>query len=472
MRKPHFKIDRIQCRAFQLAFLGISFVLSSIFLGSNQAQAQSESLYIRVGEAKVRKLKLAVDDFMVGSDSVRGLANQVRNVLLSDLRFSGYFQNIPQTVFPDGKEGVEEGTFSWKGWSQIGSEILIKTKLLRKGNELESRMYIYQTRAKKRLLGKKYESSVKDKRALAHAMANDVVRVVTGKRGIFHTHLAFICDGTGKKELYISDYDGENVIQLTRLQSLVVGPAWAPDGNTLFFSVFRRHRKNIRNIDLMSYHLRTGKLDLISNQKGMNSGAAISPDGKRVALTMSFKGNPEIYSVDLSTKKGKRLTFNNSNDVDPSWSPDGNKIAYVSDRRGKPMVWLMNADGSDKERPIVAGLGAGQYHASPNFSPDGNKLVYSNWEKASSARGIRSSGFNLFTMDLDGNNLQRITKNQGSNEDGSFSPNGEYIVFSSERRIGGRKTQSIYIINKDGSNERQITGTRLGKCTQPRWSNK
>lgn len=71
------------------------------------------------------------------------------------------------------------------------------------------------------------------------------------------------------------------------------------------------------------------------------------------------------------------------NDFEPAWSPDGTKIAFISlrdgdtrtydDRRRNRELYIMNADGTDQER--IGGYAFGA-ESQPSFSPDGRYIVY------------------------------------------------------------------------------------------------
>ncbi len=71
--------------------------------------------------------------------------------------------------------------------------------------------------------------------------------------------------------------------------------------------------------------------------------------------------------MDTSGNNNIRLTYNDKEDYDPSWSPDGITIAWTSNNG----VWLMNADGSNQREFI------GNYSSAPSWSPDSKKIVFS-----------------------------------------------------------------------------------------------
>ena len=169
----------------------------------------------------------------------------------------------------------------------------------------------------------------------------------------------------------------------------------------------------------------------------MNTGASWSPDGSKLAITLSKDGNPEIYIISASTGKViKRLTNNRHIDTSPAWSPDGKEIAFVSDREGGPQIFVMKANGSGQRRVSMNG----SYNTTPAWSPAKGQRVIAFTTRDGSA-------FDIVTLDLVTKKMVRITQNEGSNEEPSFAPNGRVLAFSSARSGGA----GIYIANADGS---------------------
>jgi TolB protein len=104
----------------------------------------------------------------------------------------------------------------------------------------------------------------------------------------------------------------------------------------------------------------------------------------------------------------------------------------------------------------------GQFNATPRFSPDGKEIVFSSW---------LDNSFDLFRISSDGQGLSRLTKDFGSNEDPSYSNDGEFITFTSQRVLSRVKIdQNIYIMDRDGGILGAITAG-FGNCISPRWYN-
>lgn len=426
----------------------------ALSIGASEASAQDKP-YIAVGSAKIKKSVIAYPETKIAASTsqAQGVAKTIRETVDSDLAYMDMFKMMDRAAYIEPKTaGLAPNSFKFSDWTSIGVEFLIKTALSMEGSNVALEAYLYDVNGAKQLLSKRYVSSKNEAATIGHTLANDVVKALTGSEGIFLTKIAMICDRTKSKEVYMMDFDGTNVKQITKHKSITLAPAWSPDGTHLAYSLFTRRGDGSKNIDLFEYDFNTSKLRLLSNKKGMNSGASYSPDGKKIAATMSFLGNPELFSIDRETLQATRLSKTFGQEVDPTWSPDGKKMAFVSSRSGMPMVFSMNVDGSNVQRLTYAG----RYNATPDWSTRGDKIVFSGWVDGK---------FDVFTMNSDGSKIERLTKNQGSNEDPNFSPDGNFIVFSSNRT--GQK--NIYVMNLDGSYVRRLT-YGLGNCVSPKWS--
>lgn len=417
------------------------------------ALAEDAPVRINVGEARTRKTILAFPSIPAAGDA-EGRLRSVRDVAMEDLAFSGLFDFLNPAAFLEdpNRAGAAPGSFKMSDWSSIGTEFLLKAKGSVEGGGASLEFYLYSVASGKQLLAKRYKATGDSLRKMAHTLANDVLFALTGKKGPFTSKIAFVSDKTGKKEVYIMDYDGFNPVKITQRFSHAMAPAWSPDGKDLVFTAITKNAKNVRNHNLFLYNLPTGKITMLSNRQGINSGAAYAPNGKQLALTMSFPGNPEIFLMDPDSKVVQRLTNAYGLDVDPSWSPDGKSIAFVSDRSGRPMVYKMEASGANVQRLTYAG----HYNATPTWSPQGNKIAFAGWD---------AGKFDIFIMNPDGSAIERLTKNMGNNEDPDFAPDGYFIIYSSNRK--GKR--NLYLTNVDNTVHRQITSD-FGNCEAPRWS--
>jgi TolB protein len=406
-------------------------------------------IYIDINAPSMQKFKLAVPDFKNQGD--RGerpeLGAKLSAVLSNDLDLSGYFQPMDKGAFLDqGNSGLTRESIRFRDWTVIGADLLVKGGYACIGRSLEVEMRLFDVFRGRQIVGKRALGDISRYRYVMHRLANEIIRKLAGHDGIFLTKLAFVGNGSGHKEVYVSDYDGHNVRQITSDKSIALLPRWSPDGKKLLYNSYKDGGGPL----LYMRDVVSGRLKRVSTRKGLNIGAAWAPGGKRLALTLSLKGNPDIFEIDASGKVIDRLTNHWSIDVSPTFSPDGSKIAFVSNRSGSPQIYVRDLKQGTEKRLTFEG----SYNTSPSWSSL-NHIVF-----VSSDRGH----FDIFTMEADGGRLRRLTEDQRDNEDPCWSPDGRYIIFSSNRN--GR--YHLYLMTANGQNQRRITNMK-GDQTAPSW---
>ena len=277
-----------------------------------------------------------------------------------------------------------------------------------------------------------------DARARAHAFANDIIQTLTGNRGIAGTRIAFVSTRTGRKEIYIADFDGSAIEQLTHDNSISVGPALSPDGRMLAYTGYKAGYADIYLINLDS-----GTRDRIIKYPGTNSGPAFSPNGERLACTLSKDGNPELYVCGLNGS-AHRLTRTPGVESSPTWSPDGGEIIYSYDDNGGPQLYRISASGGSGEQ-ISTGFG---YCTEPNWSPDGAKIAFN----------VRQGGeFQVAVMDLRGGGARIVA----AGERPVWGPDSRHIIFSDDG--------TLYLLDVQSGRRKAIV-SGLGRATEPTWA--
>jgi TolB protein len=284
-------------------------------------------------------------------------------------------------------------------------------------------------------------------RSMAHKFSDALVSAFTGETGIAQTRIAFVSDRTGKKELYVMDYDGANVIQITRDRSIALTPRWSPDGKLITFVSYRDGSPTLH-----SYVPVSGRRWPLLKLPGTTMSPAWSPKGDRLALSSSQSGDPKIYLADAEGKNLHRMTFGLGADLSPSWSPNGQQIAFNSDRGGSAQIYLMNADGSDQRRLTFDG----GYNTTPAFSPKGDWIAHTCRVE---------SGNQVCLISPDGARRVQLTTASGGNDSPFWAPGGRHLVFSSNR--GG--DSHLYVIGLDGTGEEPLT-SGAGNDQMPVWS--
>jgi hypothetical protein len=85
-------------------------------------------------------------------------------------------------------------------------------------------------------------------RQQAHTFANNTVETITGSPGIGLTRIAFKQKHGTYKEIHVADFDGHNSERLTHDNSIVAGPGWMPNNDTLYYCSYRRHNADILTV--------------------------------------------------------------------------------------------------------------------------------------------------------------------------------------------------------------------------------
>jgi len=426
---------------------GVVVFIAALFLFQSMAGAR---IYIDINAPSIEKIKIAIPDFRNLSSDGAGpeLAVNLPAVLSNDLDLCGYFNPIEKTAFlsEDGSAFTVE-QIRFKDWSTIGADLLLKGGYSVIGQSVEVEVRLFDVFRGRQILGKRILGRTDDSRDLMHRLGNDIVYLLTGQQGIFLTKLAFVGTATGHKEIYVSDYDGHNVRQITNDKSIALLPRWSPQGDKLFYNSY----KDGDGPALFMRDMVTGQTAKVSSRDGLNIGAAWAPDGQSAALCLSMDGEPDIYRIDLTGKILQRMTKSWDICVSPTFSPDGSRIAFVSNRAGNPQIYVRDLKEGREERLTFEG----RYNTSPMWSSL-DRIAFT---------GSEDGLFNIYTIDPSGRGLRNLTIGQGNNEDASWSGNGRYLAFSSNRAGG----YHIYIMTANGQNQRRITFLK-GEQTSPSWS--
>jgi Tol biopolymer transport system component len=173
----------------------------------------------------------------------------------------------------------------------------------------------------------------------------------------------------------------------------------------------------------------------------------------------------EGYDIFLADTKGnqlKQLTFEKGYDGEPTVSPKGDKIVFTSTRTGDLELFTMNLDGSDVKQ-VTNELG---YDGGAFFSPDGEKLIFRSSRPKTQeeikeykdllAEGlVQPTNMELYTCNVDGSELRKITDLGSANWAPFFHPSGKKIIFSSNHV--SKRSFNLFMINVDGTGLEQIT---------------
>jgi TolB protein len=160
--------------------------------------------------------------------------------------------------------------------------------------------------------------------------------------------------------------------------------------------------------------------------------------------------------MDLRTRTVERLTDNPAIDTSASFAPDGSQIVFNSDRGGSQQLYVMNADGSNVQR---ISFGEGRY-ATPVWSPRGDLIAFTRMHQGT---------FYIGVMAPDGSG-ERMLASGFLVESPTWAPNGRVLSFFRQDPAdsSGQVSSKLYTIDLTGFNERRVQ-TPLD-ASDPAWS--
>ncbi len=268
-------------------------------------------------------------------------------------------------------------------------------------------------------------------RMMAHRFSDKIYEALTGEAGAFATQVAYVkVEPRGKRNrygLYVSHSDGAQEQAILRWRHSILSLAWAPDNRRLAFVGMPDGGPRIYLHDIYGD---SQPKELLPKHRGKVSAPAWSPDGKKLAVAITDRyGNTDIYSLDVATKRLKRVTRHWGIDTEPTWAPDGKSIVFTSNRGGSGQIYQVDAEGRGRAKRLTF---KGKENTRASFSPDGRMITFVHFQKDGSSQ--------IAVLELD-TGVQRILTRaewgESERESPSFAPNGGMITYAGNYRKKG-----------------------------------
>lgn len=262
-------------------------------------------------------------------------------------------------------------------------------------------------------------------------------------------------------EVWVMESDGSQQTRLTTNAVFDGLPAFSPNGERIAFTSRRTGPDDTTppddSVDDDIYTMEPRDDDGDGSGDGLTQitftriesefQPAFSPDGERIAYTSNQGGN-EIFVMDADGTNRVRLTNNPvARDARPAFSPRGDRIAFTSNRDGDDEIYVMDAADADgdgngdnlikitENSTVLVNntlVPVNDTHA--NFSPNGEEVVFASNRDSTALQ----QNDEIYLSNSDGSGTPtRLTHNLATDEFPAFSPDGEEIAFSSNRVNGG-----------------------------------
>jgi TolB protein len=286
-------------------------------------------------------------------------------------------------------------------------------------------------------------------RLLGHKVADWVYQKVLGVPGAFASRIAYVSvDGRAPRQrfqLIVADSDGETPKPILESEQPIMSPAFSPDGLWLAYVSFEA-----RVAAIYVQKLATGERRRVSARRGVNGAPSWSPDGRKLALTLSGSaGNLDVYVLDLATQALVRVTEDPGIDTEAVWSNDGQALYFTSDRSGGPQIYRQQIGSGEPPKRVSFG---GPYNARPRISPDGKLLAMVT---------IDNGGYRIALQDLAGRAGRIVTRGR-FDESPAFASNSSMLIYAG--RDNGRDI--LATVSVDGQITQRLKADR-GQVREP-----
>ena len=420
----------------------------SILLMGLCFSAQAE-LTIEITQGIASSIPISVVPFKIEGQLAVNADDSVDAILRSDLERSGHFSILKPDDMLSQPQSEEDIYFTdWRLLKQdyvvIGSVSVLPDGIY------QIRYQLFDVFNERELLTQTLKGSSAQLRDISHRISDAIYEQLTGIRGAFSSKIAYVTTNPERTRfnLSISDSDGAREKTILTSKYSIFSPAWSPDGKRLAYVMLEDSGSKVYIQDIA-----TGKKQLISANKGINSAPSFSPDGNKLALVLSKDGNPEIYTVDLTSRHWTRVTSHYAIDTEPNWTPDGEHIIFTSGRTGNPQIYRVNLSSGYIERLTFEG----SYNARARLAQDGRFLVLVH-------QANPGAPFHIASLDLVRGLLQTLTSDTQLDESPSVSPNGVMVMYAAKYN-----KRSILAAVSVAGDVKFLIPSKNGDVREPAW---
>ena len=404
------------------------------------AQQQNGGTIINVKDSADRPISVAVVPFF--KDSSR--ASIINELVRKNFEISGFINPLAEenmVSLPYKPDQV-----SYNDWEELGVEyILIGSVVNDKGKQFKVELYLFDILQQS--IAMTFQGIYKEKELveLANSISDSVIEKITGLKGIFTTKVAYVEQVKNRTRniyyLKVSYLNGSDSQIIFTSYQPIISVDWSPNGRDIAYLSYDSKMPSV-----VIHNIKTGRRQVLGLDRATTSSPAWSPDGEYLLFTLSRNGISDIYKYTLANSKVERLVHSKAIDTLANISDDGKRVVFTSDRFNySPNLMMLNLDTNQISRITKTGA----YNDMGKFI-DSDRIAF-----------IRQGDDRIFSLNiyyLNSETIEQLTfKNDVESID--VSPNGEYVVYTevinkanSNVRIYNLKTKRNFFLFKGEKN--------------------
>lgn len=242
-------------------------------------------------------------------------------------------------------------------------------------------------------------------------------------------------------DIFVADLQSGAIEQITKNRKSIKADSlhWSANGENLSFI-----SNQSGSMQLWEVPLAGGEPRIYPNLTSELTAYSVSRNGNLLAFVNELE-DTMIEIRDTAAAARPPCTINSTRlDSSPRFSPDGSQIVFSSNRTGFDEIWLARSDCTQvRQLTTLREMGVG----SPRWSPDGSMVAFDRRNRSES---------DIYTISVNGTDLRKVTDSVGSSTMPVWSPDGNWIFFTSNRAVPRIKSQ-IWKIPVTGGSPLQVT---------------